>query len=510
STGLSSKKGLLTLYCNKIDSLLEQCKAYGQRQEDPELIMSASETKELVLKLNATSQIVSEALSDFTSFIDSLADSLAPEQLDQANAYIDWAQECIDNAHVAAIELEAKRISAIKMYGGPIRNSNNLHIRAPQTQKFNYLISALRGDAKKSVRRFNVTEANYEKAVDFLRKKNGDESRLIDSLQMRLERACAENLSLEEQRRLLDTVMPLVAQLGDKGVFLNGSFLSQKVLSIFKMDLQRKFLSGVLMIPLKSTLGTEERINYVVNKNPIHNRVNATRIANAPSQKADMVGAPCLFCIFPSHKSLTCTKYATIEERSKVFRSTNRCLNCGTLSREGCRNCNGKKHHHTLCPLRVQRYHSTSRQQLPPFKKTNPSTESRIPSDQQRKWSRNVEEQRIKKRSRANAPTLEVDSFESPAMSEPPHVVCNRKTLEQRDKNGAKHEMLLHTLPVLTTANKRARLTPADLNFIESRHILLSKAHHESISKPQILIGRGYGNYWMYRTHTIPCHQDFI
>ncbi|VDO43277.1 unnamed protein product [Haemonchus placei] len=130
---LSSKKGLLTRYCNKIESLLKQYEDYKRCQEGPASMARAPETKEWVLRLNATSQLVSEALLDFTGLTDSLADTLAQEQLDQANAYIERAQECIDNAQSTAVELEAKRISAMEIFEGPGRSFNNSQFRAPQT-----------------------------------------------------------------------------------------------------------------------------------------------------------------------------------------------------------------------------------------------------------------------------------------------------------------------------------------------------------------------------------------
>uniref|UniRef100_A0A7I4XZ14 DUF1758 domain-containing protein n=1 Tax=Haemonchus contortus TaxID=6289 RepID=A0A7I4XZ14_HAECO len=72
---------------------------------------------------------------------------------------------------------------------------------------------------------------------------------------------------------------------------------------------------------------------------------------------------------------------------------------------------------------------------------------------------------------------------------QPKRIACNLTTLGLWDRTGIKHNMRLHTLPVITKANKSARLSTEDLAFIKQRQIPLSKAHHEGTSKPQILIG---------------------
>ncbi|VDP31991.1 unnamed protein product [Heligmosomoides polygyrus] len=71
----------------------------------------------------------------------------------------------------------------------------------------------------------------------------------------------------------------------------------------------------------------------------------------------------------------------------------------------------------------------------------------------------------------------------------PKHTVCNLTTLELWDKDGLRHEMRLHTLPLITAATKTAQLSKDDLAFIESRNIRLSKAHDTHVSAPQILLG---------------------
>ncbi|KAK6015422.1 hypothetical protein OSTOST_19153, partial [Ostertagia ostertagi] len=86
------------------------------------------------------------------------------------------------------------------------------------------------------------TEDNYDHAVRLLCAKYGDDTKFIACLQSRLENAEAEKLTIPAQRRLLEFLIPIVTQLMEKGVPLDGSFLVQKILSKFSVDLQRKVL----------------------------------------------------------------------------------------------------------------------------------------------------------------------------------------------------------------------------------------------------------------------------
>ncbi|KAK6033314.1 hypothetical protein OSTOST_00487, partial [Ostertagia ostertagi] len=108
--------------------------------------------------------------------------------------------------------------------------------------KFNYLLNALRGEARETVRRYPVTEDNHDHAVRLLCAKYGDDTKFIACLQSRLENAEAEKLTIPAQRRLLEFLIPIVTQPMEKGVPLDGSFLVQKILSKFSVDLQRKVL----------------------------------------------------------------------------------------------------------------------------------------------------------------------------------------------------------------------------------------------------------------------------
>ncbi|KAK6762405.1 hypothetical protein RB195_023211 [Necator americanus] len=148
-------------------------------------------------------------------------------------------------------------------------------------QKFNYLVNALRGEARELIRRYPIIDSNYDQAVDLLHSKYGNESALIGNLQLRLETAKAESGRIKAQRRLLETITPIVTQLQEQRVNLDGSYFSQKTLAKFSTTLQRQALqeyvsqntqesdwkmSRTLSI-LDNLISTEEKINEMVNRN---------------------------------------------------------------------------------------------------------------------------------------------------------------------------------------------------------------------------------------------------
>ncbi|KAK5975098.1 hypothetical protein GCK32_022688 [Trichostrongylus colubriformis] len=215
-------------------------------------------------------------MTTFATTVDSLSDSLTPEQRKQAEEYMEKTHSAIDRADRLAIKLEARRISVqetshngrpptqrmqgqgvgqhevnaprlptipIPTFGGKIwefdnfwtlfRENVNNQNSLTNLQKFNYLLTALQGEARELVRRYPVTEDNYSLAIDLLKSKYGNNAHLVRVLQRRLDDARSDNLSTQGQRKLLEFLIPLVRQLRRLGVNLGGSYNTQKVLDKF-------------------------------------------------------------------------------------------------------------------------------------------------------------------------------------------------------------------------------------------------------------------------------------
>lgn len=73
--------------------------------------------------------------------------------------------------------------------------------------------------------------------------------------------------------------------------------------------------------------------------------------------------------------------------------------------------------------------------------------------------------------------------------TKPKHTTCKLTTLELLDDCGVRHEMRLHTAPVITAVTKSAQLSTADLAFMVKRNIRLSNSVYQNGLKHHILLG---------------------
>uniref|UniRef100_A0A7I5ED04 CCHC-type domain-containing protein n=1 Tax=Haemonchus contortus TaxID=6289 RepID=A0A7I5ED04_HAECO len=434
---------------------------------DSDLVLKVESS---VFQLRAAAKQVEDALSAFTALVDSLEGPLSEEQEIQTQEYVEKTHEALDSALALAIRLEGNLIAArsctqldnhgsngeapapellemtrpklptvpVPTFSGKLVEFENFwalfdaNIHSQPLSpllKFNYLIKALRGEAQECVRRFTVTADNYARAVQFLRAKYGDETKLLDHLQLRLERAQAESPTLEGQRSLLEHIWPTVTQLEERGVSLNGSFITRKVLSKFQPEIQRKVLEHRLkssttertwimqdlLKDLDKVIETEEQIRYMMRRT---NNSNRTGIkgggAENGTKHAQKGNTFCIFCASSDHKSLLCTKYASPEDRKRVFLDQGRCLNCGTpghftkaCTKEGCRLCDGKKHHHTLCPAKMKS--SYMPQMRPEYRKKEFNTIPTETDAQKRNSHSGTGRPQFKKSATAQAHTVDAE-----------------------------------------------------------------------------------------------------
>ncbi|KHJ89034.1 integrase core domain protein [Oesophagostomum dentatum] len=480
---LRSQKGILTRYCNNLVQATSVAQNVAQLDFTNLDMRTMKEAQEAVFELEAKSKLVSDALQNFTSMSDSVMDALSEEQEKQVHEYIEKAHAALEGAQDLAIKIEAMRISAqertnlppgagltgstaprlpaipIPNFSGKVWEFSNfwtlfeanVHNQAlTKLQKFNYLLSALRGEARDLIRRFPVTEQNYDHAIEFLRTKYGDDSELIGYLQSRLENARAEGQSVPSQRKLLEHIIPIVIQLEEKGVYLNGSYTAQKLLSKFNTRIQRKVLENYIHPKMQETdwklrdilseldkvISTEERIDKMVEKHEsITKRPFKEEIKRHDSKPNSLsTTTPCMFCTALDHRSGDCRKYATIEQRRECMKTKNLCLNCGKTGhfvkecmRDGCKLCSGKKHHFTICPQR-----------------TNRSSVTHLPGRSPSKFP-------IKRQVKTNSVTAEAEDVNSPhEIVEAPGLLATPEEslrIEEEDKVIVQNQATV-TLPV--------------------------------------------------------------
>ncbi|KAL6724038.1 hypothetical protein Aduo_018972 [Ancylostoma duodenale] len=256
-----------------------------------------------------------------------------------------------------------------------------------ELQNFNYLISSLRGDARELIRRYPVTEDNYDHAIALHKAKYADDSKILAQLHSQLEKSKAENRSTLAQRRLLETLIPIVIQLQDLKISLDGSYFAHKILAKFTPALQRKVLEHRLPLckqdsdwkmedilsALDCLLTTDEQINEMVEDRNYQDPKEDTRKPTTKNKPFSQSPSACIFCNSTKHRGVACFKYPRIPERRTFLQQDNRCLNCAREGHfatqcpaNGCQLCPGKRHHHTICPQRVTTASTPTSSEAPP------------------------------------------------------------------------------------------------------------------------------------------------
>ncbi|KAK6726388.1 hypothetical protein RB195_004604 [Necator americanus] len=122
--------------------------------------------------------------------------------------------------------------------------NNNIHSQQlPEMVKYNYLLNALKGEARDCIRKFQVTKDNYSKATNFLLVKYDNREVLIKQLVERLYKSVLRSPSIKDQRHLLEQLQLIVAQLTEKREEVNSPWLIKKVLANFPDSVKRKVIA---------------------------------------------------------------------------------------------------------------------------------------------------------------------------------------------------------------------------------------------------------------------------
>ncbi|KIH65876.1 hypothetical protein ANCDUO_03797 [Ancylostoma duodenale] len=122
--------------------------------------------------------------------------------------------------------------------------NNNIHTQQlPEMVKYNYLLNALKGEARDCSRKFQVTKDNYSKAINFLLVKHNNREALINQLVDRLDKSAFRSPSIKDQRHLLEELQVIIAQLTEKGEEVNSPWLIKKVLATFPDSVKRKVIA---------------------------------------------------------------------------------------------------------------------------------------------------------------------------------------------------------------------------------------------------------------------------
>ncbi|PIO56741.1 hypothetical protein TELCIR_21858, partial [Teladorsagia circumcincta] len=220
--------------------------------------------------------LMETTMTKLADAFDDLEDHTEEEEA-QLNKYIDGAQDTIMKLHLHKAELERKMSHYV---GGNLTERQNVldptvmtplalsklpEIPIPiftgrrwdwhnfwalfqanvhdqdltELQKFNYLLSSLKGEAKQSISRFHVTPSNYMKAIEHLQRRYGNKDGIIRELNRNLNSCAARGSGTSDQRQLFDKLSVIAAQLREHGEHLDNQLTIQTFLQKFHARVQK-------------------------------------------------------------------------------------------------------------------------------------------------------------------------------------------------------------------------------------------------------------------------------
>ena len=234
--------------------------------------------------------------------------------------------------------------------------------------KFNYLRSLLEGTAYDAVAGLALSDANYEEAIEILRRRFGNKQLIIAKHMDSLLNASAitSDHHLRDLRHLYDLSESNVRSLRTLGVEPDsyGAMLTSVLLSKLPPELRlivnRQTPSDELdLTNLLELFEKELTVRERANSQPTRRSHSST---STPAMVATVSGSipMCVYCQ-QNHSPTDCVKVSDVESRKRALRNNGRCFNClrkNHLSRNcrsssKCATCQGR-HHASICDRRSQ------------------------------------------------------------------------------------------------------------------------------------------------------------
>ncbi|KHJ80573.1 Tas retrotransposon peptidase A16, partial [Oesophagostomum dentatum] len=410
ATQLTTRKRFLTMYGNKLEQIVSKIKAEKIEVLSSDSTSSRHSVRENIKRLDESIAAIESAtakakelLNDYASTLDQVGDVSGKEEED-FQEYNTKVESIIMNAYDYLVILKAQRSALfsstqfdsdlsstvtpsrsqnlelptlpIPTFSGNVWEwdnfwelfENNIHSQdIPELSKFNYLLRALKGEAREAVKKFQITSNNYINVIQFLKKKYDNSEIIINHLIDRLDECRLQSASAKDQRTLLEQTQTIMNQLLRKGEQVDSSWLIKKVLSKFPDSTKRKvitrkqslssehtFTMNSLFNILDEIIAAEEMFVFFTDR--------TTDGKSSSSRKSPTKIMKTLFCMYckENHSSFSCTKYRTAEERSLYLRKNHLCLICASANhrtteckKKQCFNCQGA--HHTSCCFKNKR-----------------------------------------------------------------------------------------------------------------------------------------------------------
>ncbi|XP_063420583.1 uncharacterized protein LOC134705796 [Mytilus trossulus] len=239
-------------------------------------------------------------------------------------------------------------------------------------QKFNYLKAQLEGSAAQTVEGFALTNGNYETAVNLLRDRFGQPSKLIHAYMkalMNLPAPTNDAFSLRSYGDRLESYVRGLESLGQTSE-MYGSLLVPVVLDKLPIDVRKSIArehgrDNLMLQNLRKSITKEIEIleagQGVMEPDRLHTTAFFTGTKPRSHNKGKLTDTrkkvnthTCIFCS-GQHYPTECSEVTDANARNQIVKQKQLCFNClgshrvaACKSTKRCKNCNGM-HHTSIC-----------------------------------------------------------------------------------------------------------------------------------------------------------------
>ena len=228
--------------------------------------------------------------------------------------------------------------------------------------KFKYLLSLLRDEAKDTVRGFNLTENYYEQAIEQLKERYDDEEQIIPNHYMLLSNAPRCRNVTQDLRLTFNFLEAQIRSLEALGENIENNYIISLMKSKFPTEFNQKLeethegvwtRKSLQKIIGRLIVAREKSENDVTKyERPDESEYTAEGLLSRENK------IKCYFC-GRNHWSDECQQFKILEERKSKIRGrcficlSNKHLYCECLSEKPCFYCKRKRNHHSsLCPTK--------------------------------------------------------------------------------------------------------------------------------------------------------------
>ncbi|PAV78070.1 hypothetical protein WR25_09266 [Diploscapter pachys] len=258
------------------------------------------------------------------------------------------------------------KIEEFSSFWGIFESTIDRDVTIPTIEKFARLKAALTGEANRVISQFILADFNYENAKKALKDTFGDGTKVNHLLQERLRNLKAKYSHAFSQKFLLQEMMPIVAQLRQRGKNLDDEMfiagLMEKFSPEIRKEVEKEAISDIEIYAKfnKFTKSVETAIRKMEIDERIEGKSQKAEYKEKANQqkskeKSQSAKEECMFCKKENHKSLQCRTVTDMKEKIKILTDEGACKKCfrkghqtSKCFKASCSNCKGL-HNIAIC-----------------------------------------------------------------------------------------------------------------------------------------------------------------